>query len=351
MLSRSWTCAGRLTELGLREPGTAGRRRRARRVGAASRSTRPAPCTRTTTCAGTAARRSSRSTRTVRRRHRAGRVALRCPYHSWTYDLDGSLLHAPHTDDVDDFEPSAFGLHPVRVDTWGGFVWREPGRGRTADARRRARTGAGADAPLPAGHAGGRAAAGLRGRRQLEGGRGELQRVLPLRPGAPRAVAARARLRPAAAPTSTGTDGIPHREGAWTFTISGTIGPGAASPTSTTHEQVRHKGELVYPNLLLSLSRRARGGVRARARWRSTAPGSSATCCSRRTRWRSRDVRPGRRRRFLGPGQPAGLGDLRVGAARHVVAGVHGRAGTPRWRTRRLDIRRWLLPRELGGDG
>ena len=23
--------------------------------------------------------------------------ALRCPYHSWTYGLDGSLLHAPHT--------------------------------------------------------------------------------------------------------------------------------------------------------------------------------------------------------------------------------------------------------------
>src|SRR5664279_3860454 len=37
--------------------------------------------------------------------------ALRCPYHSWTYDLDGSLRFAPHTEDVDDFSPTDFGLH------------------------------------------------------------------------------------------------------------------------------------------------------------------------------------------------------------------------------------------------
>ena len=36
--------------------------------------------------------------------------SLRCPYHSWTYALDGTLLHAPHTDDVD---MPAFALHPV----------------------------------------------------------------------------------------------------------------------------------------------------------------------------------------------------------------------------------------------
>ncbi len=40
---------------------------------------------------------------------------------------------------------------------------------------------------------------------------------------------------------------------------------------------------------------------------------------------RGRRLRPRRRRRPLGPGQPAGLGDLRVGAARDVVAGLHAR--------------------------
>ena len=49
--------------------------------------------------------------------------ALRCPYHSWTYDLAGRLLKAPHTEDVEDFDPAAFGLHPVGVDTWGGFCF------------------------------------------------------------------------------------------------------------------------------------------------------------------------------------------------------------------------------------
>ena len=44
-------------------------------------------------------------------------------------------------------------------------------------------------------------------------------------------------------------------------------------------------------------------------------------------------LRPERRRRAVGPGQPAGLGDLRVGAARHVVARLPRTAGSRRWRT------------------
>jgi hypothetical protein len=41
--------------------------------------------------------------------------SLRCPNHSWTYRLDGDLLRAPWTEDVDGFDPAAFGLHPVGV--------------------------------------------------------------------------------------------------------------------------------------------------------------------------------------------------------------------------------------------
>ena len=48
-------------------------------------------------------------------------------------------------------------------------------------------------------------------------------------------------------------DGVPHREGAWTFTMSGTTDR-APFPDLDEHERVRHKGELVYPNLLLSLA-------------------------------------------------------------------------------------------------
>jgi Rieske 2Fe-2S family protein len=47
--------------------------------------------------------------------------------------------------------------------------------------------------------------------------------------------------------------GIPHREGAYTFTHSGTT-VRRAFPGLDADEQVRHKGELVYPNLWLSVA-------------------------------------------------------------------------------------------------
>jgi phenylpropionate dioxygenase-like ring-hydroxylating dioxygenase large terminal subunit len=49
--------------------------------------------------------------------------AFRCPYHSWAYGLDGSLLSAPEIERTRDFDFAAFGLVPVRLETWGGFMW------------------------------------------------------------------------------------------------------------------------------------------------------------------------------------------------------------------------------------
>ena len=52
-----------------------------------------------------------------------GARSIRCPYHSWTYALDGSLLRAPHTEDGD-VEPSRVRVcTPVGVEAWGGFVF------------------------------------------------------------------------------------------------------------------------------------------------------------------------------------------------------------------------------------
>jgi Rieske 2Fe-2S family protein len=50
-------------------------------------------------------------------------VRFQCPYHAWIYDLDGSLIRAKHTDDLDDFTFPDYGLRPIRVDTWQGFVF------------------------------------------------------------------------------------------------------------------------------------------------------------------------------------------------------------------------------------
>jgi len=48
-------------------------------------------------------------------------------------------------------------------------------------------------------------------------------------------------------------DGIPHRDGAWTFTRTGTTNR-RPFPDLSEEERVRHKGELLYPNAFLSLS-------------------------------------------------------------------------------------------------
>jgi choline monooxygenase len=49
--------------------------------------------------------------------------ALRCPYHGWTYGLDGRLKGTPEFDGVEDFDKSANGLLPVQVEAWAPFVF------------------------------------------------------------------------------------------------------------------------------------------------------------------------------------------------------------------------------------
>jgi glycine betaine catabolism A len=46
-----------------------------------------------------------------------------CPYHAWTYDLDGRLIGAPFMGEVDGFDRADFGLHPLALETWRGFVF------------------------------------------------------------------------------------------------------------------------------------------------------------------------------------------------------------------------------------
>ena len=50
-------------------------------------------------------------------------VRFQCPYHAWIYDLDGSLIRAKHTEDLDGFDFETFSLASVRLDTWQGFVF------------------------------------------------------------------------------------------------------------------------------------------------------------------------------------------------------------------------------------
>ena len=53
---------------------------------------------------------------------------LRCAFHGWAWNLDGSLKEIPCEWDFPDVEPAEYGLAEARVDTWQGFVFINPDR-------------------------------------------------------------------------------------------------------------------------------------------------------------------------------------------------------------------------------
>ncbi|TVL93401.1 aromatic ring-hydroxylating dioxygenase subunit alpha [Streptomyces sp. SAJ15] len=53
----------------------------------------------------------------------AVRGSLRCPYHAWTYDLDGRLVAAPNLRKMPDIDREERGLVRVRLREWLGYAW------------------------------------------------------------------------------------------------------------------------------------------------------------------------------------------------------------------------------------
>ena len=51
------------------------------------------------------------------------RETIQCPYHAWTYGLDGRLTGAPHMDKVDGFDKAEHSLLAVRLGLWQGFIF------------------------------------------------------------------------------------------------------------------------------------------------------------------------------------------------------------------------------------
>ena len=198
-------------------------------------------------------------------RHRGSRLlcgegvlrgAIRCPYHGWAYAPDGELLAAPFIP-MDAIPRGARRLHAIAVDEWGGFVFVHltPERANAQGGRLADQLGRVPERlsryPL----------ADLSIAQTIEyevaanwkvllenynecyhcvGVHPELCRIVPAfkhHGGA-------------------GLDwerGIPHREGAFTFTFSGTT-EREPLPGLDDDQRVRHNGELIYPNFMLSLS-------------------------------------------------------------------------------------------------
>jgi glycine betaine catabolism A len=219
-------------------------------------------------------------------RHRGSRLlcgegvvrrAIRCPYHSWAYALDGRLVASPFVE-ADDVPPAARRLHRAGVAVWGGFVFVHlaPQAVEGAEASLRAQLGGIPErlARYPL--------ADLKTARTLRydvaanwkvilenynecyhcaGVHPELCRVVPA-------------FKQHGGASLDWESGIPHRDGAWTFTASGTSNR-EAFPGLNDAEKVRHKGELIYPNFMLSLCAEH---VAAFSLW-PQSPGQTAVVC------------------------------------------------------------------------
>jgi phenylpropionate dioxygenase-like ring-hydroxylating dioxygenase large terminal subunit len=64
-------------------------------------------------------------------RHRGSRLVnescnlnlVQCPYHGWTYTLDGQLVGSPEMELTEGFRKEDFPLYSVRLEIWGGFIF------------------------------------------------------------------------------------------------------------------------------------------------------------------------------------------------------------------------------------
>ncbi len=182
---------------------------------------------------------------------------IRCPYHSWTYSLEGALRTAPFLEESDGLAKDDLSLHPVGVESWGGFIFLHltPAEAGPIGRTLQAQLGAVPDRlrryPL----------AELRVARRIEYQVAANWKVMlenynecyhcgPVHPELCRLVPA---FKQRGGSELDWERGIPHRDGAWTFTGTGTTDRAPFEGLSD-DERVRHKGELIYPNLLLSLS-------------------------------------------------------------------------------------------------
>ncbi len=50
-------------------------------------------------------------------------AAIQCPYHAWTYALDGRLIGAPHMDQVPGFDKADYSLHAGNLARCEGFIF------------------------------------------------------------------------------------------------------------------------------------------------------------------------------------------------------------------------------------
>lgn len=182
---------------------------------------------------------------------------IRCPYHSWTYELDGTLRMAPHLDEKIDACRGELALHPVGLQCWGGFYFlnldfhRAPGRPDLMTQL----------GQVPVRTTRYRLEELVSVRRIVYTVQANWKVIVenynecyhcgPVHPELCEVVPA---FRQQGGGGLDWDRGVPHKPGADTFSWSGRSDR-ASIPGLNADEQVLHKGELIYPNLMISLAR------------------------------------------------------------------------------------------------
>ena len=70
---------------------------------------------------------SHRCLKLVNEKKNVGKL-IRCPYHTWSYDLQGKLIAAPHIGGINKHKPKGFkflehGLKPIRIHIWHDWIF------------------------------------------------------------------------------------------------------------------------------------------------------------------------------------------------------------------------------------
>ncbi len=180
---------------------------------------------------------------------------IQCKYHAWTYDLEGHLRAAPYLNDA--VNKAELSLYPVGVDTWGGFVFvnLEP---EVAKAKSyNLKTQLGKELEYSKNYPLGELRIAKRIRYQVKANwkvilenYNECYHCAGVHPELCEVVPA---FRENGGSSLDWENGVPHKEGATTFTFSGTTNR-EAFPGLDDYEKVNHKGQLVFPNMMISLA-------------------------------------------------------------------------------------------------
>ena len=180
---------------------------------------------------------------------------IQCKYHSWVYDLTGQLKVAPFLEDS--VNKADLSLYPVGVAFWGGWVFvnlsplEAFAKNWTLERQLGAEVAYSKNYPLADLRTGGRIVYDVKANwKVIVENYNECYHCAGVHPELCELVPA---FKQGGGIGLDWSEGVAHREGAYTFSTTGTS-VRAPFPGLSEAEKVKHKGQLILPNLMVSLA-------------------------------------------------------------------------------------------------